>query len=135
MRTTLAMENILVRMSPECLKGYTKPTFLKAVKSYKDRQVCMSAVGYTCNKVNPCKPCRSLMAIICRRYHRPELSAADEIAMRLAYEVLFNIVPFKAVEDGSWTAARHRDAGHTTRMRILRSRASARDMSAYPWIH
>lgn len=129
------MDNISVRMSPQCLKGYTKPTFLKAVKSYKDRQVCMSAMGYKCSKVKPCKECRSLMAVICRRYHRHELSAADEIAMRLAYEVLFDILPFKAVEDGSWIAARHRDVGHTMRMRILSSRARAYDMSAYPWIH
>lgn len=134
------MENMLARVTPAALQGYKKPCFIRALKSYKDTNVCY--YGHRCTMGNMCKGCRSLSAVMCRRYHashggnagkRSAAVSVDELAMRLAYEVIFDIIPIKSLEDGTWLDARYRDSGHTMRMRIVWSRARSQ-VSKYPWI-
>jgi hypothetical protein len=79
-----------------------------------------------------CKGCKSLSRVLCRQYHNKD--EADELAMRLAYEVIFGYIPFKAIENGTWLDPVYRDAGHTLRMRIIWRRSKTSVQQIYPWI-
>lgn len=126
------MDNVLARVSPKALKSYKKASFIKSLKIYKDHQVCQQIVGYHCTKNSLCTECRALSAMMCRRYHN--CSYVDELAQRLAYEVIFDMIPISAIEDGSWLDSRFRDSGHTTRMRIIWHRSGGSASKHYPWI-
>jgi hypothetical protein len=79
-----------------------------------------------------CKGCKSLSRIICRQYHTKD--EADELAMRLAYEVIFGFIPVKAIDNGTWLDPSYRDTGHTLRMRIIWRRSKKNVQQTYPWI-
>lgn len=126
------MENVLIRVTPSNLKGFKKASMIKTIKAYKDQYVCRKSVGYACSKTSPCKDCKTLMAIMCKRYHHHD--AADELAMRLVYEGMFGFIPLDAIENGTWLNSKYRDSGHTMRMRIIWQRATPNVQKSYPWI-
>lgn len=76
-----------------------------------------------------CGPCRRLGKALCKKYHiltlqketsneAPRL-AAQEIAARLTYEYVFDILDEETLDNGRWMERGLRDAGHTTRMQLL----------------
>jgi hypothetical protein len=139
-------DQFLVRVSPKYIKDYKNAGFLKALKVYKDRYICMRTVGYKCTPTMRCDGCRVVSGVVCHRYHaRPSpfevkhaTNDAEELAMRLAFEVIFGMLSVEEIEKGTWLESKRRDAGHTMRMRILLRRCSGTGgcvgIDGYPWI-
>jgi len=66
----------------------------------------------------------------------PEM-AQDELAMRLAYEFLFDIIPLEYLENENqhWLEPHLRNNGHTHRMKMPWSKArSAQTEQQYLWL-
>lgn len=79
--------------------------------------------------------------IMCRDYHiHPNIKkmtpsmAQDELALRLLFEMTFEIIPIDSVFQGGWLDVNLRDVGHTERMRRLWTRAKKAPL-CYTWIH
>ena len=62
-----------------------------------------------------------------------EEEAVDEIALRLAYEFIFDIIPKECFEKSTWMDSTLRDEGHHKRMCILIKRCN-NSFIKYPWI-
>lgn len=80
--------------------------------------------------------CMRLRGAMCRCYHigaKTPAEAQDELAMRLAFEVVFGIVSEAAVASGKWLDRRLRDRGHCQYMAHLWFLASCAPMR-YRWI-
>lgn len=60
----------------------------------------------------------------------------DELALRLIYEVVFDIIPLKCLENATWMDPTLRDPGHHRRMQLLLKQCSKYGGidSKYPWI-
>ena len=103
-----------------------------------------------CTRSNPCgsslhamcRECNTLRSKLVKQYHMhgdninrmTPLQAQDELALRLVYEVIYDIIPFANLESGYWMSRTLRDNGHTRRMRNL-VRKARRSPSKYPWLH
>jgi hypothetical protein len=59
--------------------------------------------------------------------------AQRELAGRLAFEVMFGIIPVEAILSGHWLDRRMRDMGHTERLVRLWYKASESTLK-YAWI-
>lgn len=136
-------DQFLVRVSPKYIKDYKNAGFLKALKAYKDRNICMRVLGYKCKPTMPCDGCRVVSGVVCHRYHaRPSpfevkhaTNDAEELAMRLAFEVIFGMLSVEEIDKGTWLNTKRRDPGHTTRMRILWRRCGQSGyVAGFPWI-
>jgi hypothetical protein len=123
------MEVIVEHMSPDNLSRVVNAKhFFSSMKASKKSMICQ---GYMCDKQRPCRKCEKLRGILCKKYHKTD--PAQELAARLAFEGLFDMIPVQAIENGRWMDDRYRDAGHTLRMRILwRKAKGATDQ--YKWI-
>lgn len=123
------MEFIITRMSPDALSRVQNSNYyFSSMKEAKKNNVCRSSM---CDKHRMCGGCERLKAVLCRKYHG--IAPTEELAARLAFEVLFDIVPVKAVENGTWMDARYRDNGHTGRVHHL-WRTCKGTATSYKWI-
>jgi hypothetical protein len=123
------MEFFVARMSPDNLSRVVNTkVFFSTMKAAKKSMICQ---GYMCDKQRPCRECEKLRGLLCKKYHMTD--PAQEIAARLAFEGLFDMIPVQAIENGSWMDNRYRDAGHTMRMRILWRKAKGAS-DKYKWI-
>ena len=110
---------------------------LRSLPRYRQLHVCNGCLPH-----RQCYACTQLARMLCRKYHMfgstcaytmtPDM-AKEELASRLAYEVMFGIVTVEQVLTGKWLSFRLRDKGHTERMRRLWTRASS-GSSNFAWV-
>ena len=94
-----------------------------------------------CHTRCTCSQCLTLRRFLVRKYHvedyiermTPEM-AQEELALRLVYEVVFDIISLRDVTDGSWLNRRLRNFGHHKRMLHLWAKARCKPFVMYPWI-
>lgn len=84
-----------------------------------------------------CWPCRRLRQKMCQAYHAAD-SAAVELAGRIAYEVVFDMLDVRTVDTGLWLNTQYRcDHGHTVRLQLLAKRVMAKqkDSRVCAWLN
>ena len=61
----------------------------------------------------------------------------DELALRIIYELMFDIIPIACISDSSWFKSSLRDSGHHRRMTLLFKRyvkLTNRSTEKYGWM-
>jgi len=111
---------------------------LKKLKLYRINHVCNGKCG-----IYHCHPCRNLKKAMCRTYHIYDtaadnisrvMSAQNEIAMRLVYEYMFDMISIDHITSGAWRNSIPTPSdGHAFRIFKL-SKIARRQPSQFNWL-
>jgi len=125
-----------LNITPELLMNISSVDGIKALKLYRVRHMCRGCGMYCC------RPCRNLKKAMCRAYHifeeksmdkkKMAVAAQDEIAMRLVYEYLFDMIHIEDISTGAWKEFKG-DDGHVFRIKKLLKYAKLQP-SEYDWL-
>ena len=116
--------------------------YLKHQRSYNCQEQCCSSPYRHIYRL--CSQCTQLRRKMCSAYHVHERerltsgTAHNEIALRLVYEYVFDIITIDDIEKGRWLHPSLRDEGHHKRMQVLYRKARRtmleKTQSSYDWI-
>jgi hypothetical protein len=127
--------------SSESLALFETPEELALLKEYRTKCICQSIDANDCNTNKyHCYPCKMLKVDICKAYHRKDKiqqmtcdEAADELALRIVYEYIFDIIPsLEYLENEKWLDSSLRDNGHHRRIVLLYKRS--KNSTKYKWL-
>lgn len=131
---------VMTALSAEHLRTIQSPVAFRQLPELRTRHICR--LPSKCDKRCPCGSCARMHRKLCRRYHTGcsdvrlmcPYQAQDELAMRLAFEVMFGFIRAEHLEEGAWLGRSLRNEGHTKRMRFLYARSLAAPKMAYAWL-